>query len=89
VHIWSAAAGEDLCIYRGHSQAVKALAWSPDSQHIVSGGDDARLRFWSAATGQDFAVSDEYPRWIRTIAWSPDARYIVFAYDQTVQVGML
>ena len=34
-----------------HTAKVMAIAWSPDSTHIVSGSIDTNLIVWNAATG--------------------------------------
>ncbi len=38
--------------FRGHSDSVRSVAFSPDGHHIVSGSDDLTIRMWSAMTGQ-------------------------------------
>jgi eukaryotic-like serine/threonine-protein kinase len=43
VHVWDAATGNTVFMYRGHAKGVEAVAWSPDGQRIASGGD--RVRF--------------------------------------------
>jgi WD40 repeat protein len=35
-------------MYYGHAKGVEAVAWSPDSQRIASGGDDDPVRVWQA-----------------------------------------
>jgi len=40
VHIWDAATGSTIFIYRGHSEEVNAVAWSPDGQRIASASAD-------------------------------------------------
>ncbi len=38
--------------YAGHSKAVYAVTWSPDGEHIASGGIDAVLHIWAVDTGK-------------------------------------
>jgi hypothetical protein len=40
-----------LYTYRGHTGPVYAVAWSPDSRHIASGGTETTMRVWDASTG--------------------------------------
>ena len=54
MHLWDAATGEGIAIYRDHvlagvpgQQRVYSVAWSPDGTRIVSGGiDDATTLIW-------------------------------------------
>lgn len=60
VQVWGALTGQHAYIYRGHADiypghfvsnaAVYAIAWSPDSQRIASGGNDNTIQVWSAPT---------------------------------------
>src|SRR5258706_13684390 len=38
--------------YRGHTDTVQAIAWSPDGKRIASAGNDAQLHVWNARNGQ-------------------------------------
>ncbi|HEV2580423.1 MAG TPA: hypothetical protein VGT44_06185 [Ktedonobacteraceae bacterium] len=40
VKIWDAARGTLLYTYTGHTDRVTAIAWSPDSKYLASGGND-------------------------------------------------
>jgi WD40 repeat protein len=76
-----------LCMYGAHERAVKTLAWSPDGQHIASGGDDALLRIWQPSTGRDVFTYAGHAQWIRSLCWSPDGRYVASASEKAVHVN--
>jgi WD40 repeat protein len=42
-----------LLTFRGHTDAVGYVAFSPDGKRIASGGDDNSVNVWDAATGQE------------------------------------
>jgi WD40 repeat protein len=39
--------GKELCCFRGHTGAVRAVAVSPDRKTALSGGEDNSARLWS------------------------------------------
>ncbi len=49
--VWDVASGTALLTYRGHTDTVNDLAWSPDGTRIVSGSNDQTALIWDAATG--------------------------------------
>jgi WD40 repeat protein len=46
VQVWDAADGSHVYIYRGHSDLVWTVAWSPDSKRIASGSADKTVQVW-------------------------------------------
>uniref|UniRef100_H2YPL1 Fizzy-related protein homolog n=1 Tax=Ciona savignyi TaxID=51511 RepID=H2YPL1_CIOSA len=60
----------------GHRQEVCGLKWSPDQQHLASGGNDNRLLVWNASTSsanqsQPAQTYCEHLAAVKAIAWSP------------------
>jgi hypothetical protein len=51
VQVWDARTGRKLLTYRGHSDYVHALSWSPEGRCIASVGYDGSVQVWDATTG--------------------------------------
>src|SRR6266566_2960270 len=96
VQVWDAATGSNPIIYRGHTDYVFAVAWSPDGKLIASGGRDKTVQVWPvpqgaqvvdpAAEGNVFTYRGHTTN-VSTVAWSPDGKRIASgAWDNTVQV---
>ena len=67
-----AGAGTLVQIFRGHTNTVTGLAWSPDSTHIVSGSLDNTVQVWAASTASNTsALTYSDTHGIRTVGWSP------------------
>jgi hypothetical protein len=47
-NLWFVSIGMVLYTYRGHSDAVNAVMWSPDGKRIASGGYDRTVQIWKA-----------------------------------------
>ncbi len=76
-----------LYIYHGHSDAVNAVAWSPDGTRIASGSDDGTVQVWDAASGKILTFYHGHSDMVIAVAWSPDGTRIASASsDKTVQV---
>jgi WD40 repeat protein len=67
-----------------HYRLVLALAWSPDSAHIVSSTANSAMHVWDVTTGcRIFAHQDPSKTyaWTTSLAWSPDGELIARGSD--------
>ncbi|HEY4032635.1 MAG TPA: protein kinase [Ktedonobacteraceae bacterium] len=79
--------GTLLYIYRGHSNAVASVAWSPDGKRIASGSTDGTVQVWNAADGSNAYTYKGHSDVVWSVAWSPDGKHIASgSWDKTVQV---
>ena len=63
-------------IYSGHSDAIYAVAISPDGKLAVSGGAEKTVRLWDIQSGKTLQVFAAHTDTITTVAFSPDGRYV-------------
>jgi serine/threonine protein kinase len=75
------ALGTTLLIYRGHTGAVTALSWSPDSRLVASGSWDCSVHVWSSMSGRRILDYQEHTAGVTAVAWSPDKKYLASGSD--------
>src|SRR5260221_890611 len=79
--------GTTLYTYRGHSNLVNMVAWSPDGKHIASSSLDGTVQVWDAANGGQGYTYRGHSSGVTGAAWSPDGKHIASSsLDGTVQV---
>jgi eukaryotic-like serine/threonine-protein kinase len=67
--------GTTLYTYRGHTQAVKNVAWI-SNQRVASGSQDSTVRIWDAMTGSNLLVYRGHKTGVKSMSVSPDSTYI-------------
>src|SRR4051812_45019736 len=69
---------------RGHSGDLLAVAFSPDSKTLVSGGSDRLAKLWDVATGSVRADLAGHGGKVLCVAASPDGKLAATAGDDRV-----
>lgn len=67
----------------GHSNAVTALAFSPDQRHLASVSSDQTVRVWTVADGT-LAAETSTPAALRAVTWLADGATLAFGGDDGV-----
>ncbi|MCK5851062.1 MAG: protein kinase [Kiritimatiellae bacterium] len=61
----------------GHNLNVFRLSFSPDSQRLVSGGNDCKVIVWDAYTGRPLLTLTEHSKMLTGVGFSSDGRYLI------------
>ncbi|GLW34501.1 NACHT and WD repeat domain-containing protein, partial [Actinoplanes regularis] len=70
----------------GHTGEVFTVVYSPDGQHLASGGADETVRVWDLATGKSQPLPGHTGA-VSTVVYSPDGQHLASASaDKTVRV---
>jgi WD40 repeat protein len=73
VKLVDVASGKEIRAYKGHTDAVSALAFSPDGKRLASGGKDNTINLWDMPTGKLLAKIRTGAA-ITSLTYSPDAK---------------
>ena len=90
VKLWDAASGRLLRTFEGHTDSVRAVAFSPDGARIASGSWDRTIKLWDAASGRllrTFEGHSQRVRRSRSRRTAPASHQEVGQYDQALGRG--
>mmetsp|Transcript_23362 Transcript_23362/g.55696 ORF Transcript_23362/g.55696 Transcript_23362/m.55696 type:complete len:509 (-) Transcript_23362:165-1691(-) len=54
--VWDVTEGKQILALRDHTEAIYSATWSPDGNHLLTGGSDGKIILWDAHTGRNKAV---------------------------------
>jgi WD40 repeat protein/serine/threonine protein kinase len=73
----------DLRTFRGHTDAVVAVAWSSDGSRLASASVDKTVKIWDVQTGEEVLSLQGYTGAVGGMAFSPDGTRLASAsYDR-------
>ena len=80
--------------FKGHTNTMRAVAVTPDGQHIISGGGlyDNLVKVWSVASKRLLSTCAKRTGTVRAVVVTPDGQRILSgggAFDKTVRVWLL
>ena len=81
--IWSA----ELQKLEGHTDSVRAVAFSADRSLLASASDDGTVRLWNPSTGQEVQKLEGHTGEVSAVAFSADGSLLASAsFDDTVRL---
>lgn len=78
IKVWVTQSNQLFHIFRGHTDSVKTLTFSADSNTLVSGSSDKSVRFWSIEIAK-FKESHQFADGVSHVIFSPDGQKLAAA----------
>lgn len=80
VQRWNLDGGEPV-ILNAHDSWVRAIAFSPDGEVVLTAGGDGRIIWWPTAADapEPIRTIDAHQGWVRSLAVSPDGQFLASA----------
>jgi WD40 repeat protein len=86
VFLWEAESGQEFWTLRGHTKAIRGLAWRQDADVLATASEDGTVRTWDLHTGQQQAVWDAHPGGVTAMTWHPSGRIVTGGRDRRIKV---
>ena len=77
IKLWDSQTGRIIREYSGHTGAIKAITFSPDSRKLVTASEDCTAILWSVEAGAAERTLAGHNGEVLSSAFSPDGRYVL------------
>jgi WD40 repeat protein len=82
VKLWDVASRKQLATLSGHTDAIRAVAFSPDASILATVGDkDRTIKVWDVASGEEQVTLQGHTAEVRSVAFGPDGHTLASGGD--------
>ncbi len=75
--VWNARTYAKVRTFRGHTEMIQSVAFSPDSSRLVTASDDRTARVWDVDTGRELAVLAGHGSHVLTASFHANGERII------------
>ncbi|XP_056410570.1 periodic tryptophan protein 2 homolog [Hyla sarda] len=88
--VWEWQSESYILKQQGHFNNMVALCYSPDGQHIVTGGDDGKVKIWDTSSGFCFVTFTDHTSSVSAVTFTSNGQVVLSAsLDGTVRAYSL
>lgn len=87
IKVFKTRTGDEVALLKGHTDAISAVLWTPDSKTLVSASDTDRICFWDTATWRERLTVGQRVS-ARTLAMTADGKVLATGggWDSSVRL---
>src|SRR3990172_9554715 len=67
--------------FKGHTDVIRSVSFSPDGSLLASGSDDKIICLWRVENGKLLQTFKGHTQWIRSVAFSSDGSLLASGSD--------
>ncbi len=87
MRLWDLNTKKLLRSFTGHSQAVRAIAFSPNEEILATASDDKTIKLWNVNTFQEICTLFGHSHAVKSVAFSSDGKLLASgSWDKTVKL---
>lgn len=75
--IWDPISGDDLIVFKGHTDIVAGVAFSPDGKYLLTSSFDGSVRLWEVSNGREVRRFTGHPGGAFGVAFSPGGKTVL------------
>jgi WD40 repeat protein len=87
IKLWDIQSGKEIRSFKGHTNEVTSVCFSPDGRYALSGSYDKTLKLWDINNGKEIRSFKGHAGPVYSVCFSPDGRYALSgSYDNTIKL---
>ena len=88
LRLWNVETGQLQVSFKGHTEGIRSVAFSPDDKTLLSGSGDRTARLWDVVTGQELLTFKEHKFPVHLVAFAPDGKRLATASHNEVKLWL-